>query len=324
MPASSSEKNSHQSNNKPSCEGTVAQEQNSQQSNNKPSCQGTVAQDKNSQQSNNKPSCQGTVTQVSDVERIALNLFSSVIRLLNETPDTNVIRSLVDKYDNLQAQQEHHQPVSVVGPVPQPDPDSLASLALLQMSHRFHADNTIPSNTLKMNEPTPALESNATNGDNVSNQSNAPSNTLKMNEPAPTLESNETNGDNLSTQSNSVHDQPSRAHGVGEDANIEQANQNDVPSNEPFVRPWLHILSAPIRGFASAISKKLASTGSSENAVTLSKNAVSAGSSERFSPLLANVAVEVRTNFDRLRRSPLAALSHSLETVVIPLTGENL
>jgi CDGSH-type Zn-finger protein len=125
MPASSSEKNSHQSNNKPSCEGTVTQEKNSQQSNNKPSCEGTVTQGKNSQQSNNKPSCEGTVTQVSDVERIALNLFSSVIRLLNETPDTNVIRSLVDKYDNLQAQQEHHQPVSVIAPVPQPDPDSL-------------------------------------------------------------------------------------------------------------------------------------------------------------------------------------------------------
>ena len=44
----------------------------------------------------------------------------------------------------------------------------------------------------------------------------------------------------------------------------------------------------------------------------------------RFSPLLANFAVEVRINFDRLRRSPLAALSHSLGIVAILPAGENL
>ena len=43
----------------------------------------------------------------------------------------------------------------------------------------------------------------------------------------------------------------------------------------------------------------------------------------RFPPLLANFATKVRINFDRLRRSPLAALSHSLRVVAIPLAGEN-
>ena len=44
----------------------------------------------------------------------------------------------------------------------------------------------------------------------------------------------------------------------------------------------------------------------------------------RFSLLLANFAAKVRINFDRLRRSPLAALSHSLWVVAIPHAGENL
>ena len=44
----------------------------------------------------------------------------------------------------------------------------------------------------------------------------------------------------------------------------------------------------------------------------------------RFSLLLANFAAEVRIDFDRLRRSPFAALSHSLRVVAIPPAGENL
>jgi len=47
------------------------------------------------------------------------------------------------------------------------------------------------------------------------------------------------------------------------------------------------------------------------------------GSLLRFWPLLANSAVDVRIIFERLRRSPLAGLSHSLNIVAIPLAGKN-
>ena len=44
----------------------------------------------------------------------------------------------------------------------------------------------------------------------------------------------------------------------------------------------------------------------------------------RFCRSLVHFPVEVRINFDRLRRSPSAALLHSLWVVAIPTAGENL
>ena len=38
---------------------------------------------------------------------------------------------------------------------------------------------------------------------------------------------------------------------------------------------------------------------------------------------ISNSATDVRINFNRLRRSPLAGLFHSPDTVAIPLAGEN-